>query len=206
MAKAIALVPASAQSPPGPPAPRSKADPTLRAQAELRKRLDEAPAENAEALLALWKLLDAAHQHHVLDIATGAIASSNDIITRLADAGSSEAAIRAIRNALLLSELLGSLDPNALHALVKNLPPAVARFSGPISAEFAAATATQSSTATSASPNSAAQSPEADKPPSLWQLFRRFTSADSRRALSLLAGLTTAIGRTLAPPTDAPKK
>ncbi len=134
MAKPIALVPASAQHPQAaPPAPLSKADATLRAQAELRKRLDEAPAENAEALLALWKLLDAAHQHHLLDIATGAISSSDDIITRLADAGSSPPAIRAIRNALLLSELLGSLDPDALHALVKILPPTVS--------EFAAATA-----------------------------------------------------------------
>jgi uncharacterized protein YjgD (DUF1641 family) len=178
MAKPITLVPLSAQHPEGtPPAHLNKADATLRARGELRRRLDEAPAEHAEALLALWELLDAAHEHHVLDIATGAISSSADIISRLADAGATEPAIRGIRNALLLSELLGSLDPEALHALVKSLPPVVAQSS----AELAAA------------------SSAAAKPPSLWQIFRRFTSADSRRALGVVAGITNALGRSIKP-------
>jgi uncharacterized protein YjgD (DUF1641 family) len=186
MAKAITLVPLSAQHPDGrPPATLSDADAKLRAREELRRRLDQASAENAEALLALWKLLEAAHQHHVLEIATGAIASSADIITRLADAGATEPAIRGIRNVLLLSELLGSLDPEALHALVKHLPPVTTQ----AAAEFKAAAA--SSTAVKAA--------EADKPPSLWQIFRRLTSEDSRRALGLIAGLTAALGRSLRP-------
>jgi uncharacterized protein YjgD (DUF1641 family) len=186
MAKAITLVPLSAQHPDGqPPAVLSTADASLRAREELRRRLDEASAENAEALLALWKLLDAAHQHHVLEIATGAIASSADIITRLADAGATEPAIRGIRNALLLSELLGSLDPEALHALVKHLPPVTTQ----AAAEFKAA----------AEASTAVKAAEADKPPSLWQIFRRLTSEDSRRALGLIAGITAALGRSLKP-------
>ena len=157
MAKPIAVLPKPAESPDG-------------ARAELRRRLDDAPIEHAEALLALWDLLETAHESHVLEIARGALHASNDVVERLAHGAKSESATRAIRNLLLLGEVLGALDPEILRGVLTALPAALTR---------------------------AHEETQRKDPPSLFQIIGRLMSRDGRRAQGLLASLLASVGYAL---------
>ena len=157
MAKPVTVLPKPAESPDG-------------ARAELRRRIEDAPIDHAEALLALWDLLEAAHENHVLEIARGALHASNDIVERLANGVKSEAATRAIRNALLLGEVLGALDPEILRGVLGALPAALSR---------------------------AHEETQRQEPPSFFQILVRLMSRDGRRAQGLFASLLTSVGYAL---------
>ncbi|HSY24494.1 MAG TPA: hypothetical protein VK841_20345 [Polyangiaceae bacterium] len=157
MAKPVTVLPKPAESPDG-------------ARAELRRRIEEAPIDHAEALLALWDLLEAAHENHVLEIARGALHASNDVVERLAHGAKSEGATRAMRNLLLLGEVLGSLDPEILRGVLGALPGALAR---------------------------AHEETRRKEPPSLFQIVGRLMSRDGRRAQGLFASLFTSVGHAL---------
>src|SRR3981081_529761 len=78
---------------------------------ELRSRLDSAPAEHAEALLAGYEVLQGLHDAGVLDLLRGAFGSRDQVLGVAVKAAGSPQSIRAIRNLLLLSNLLGEIDP-----------------------------------------------------------------------------------------------
>lgn len=158
MAKAIAVVPVPANNQQG-------------ARDELLRKLDAAPLEHAAALLALWELLEAAHEKQLIETARGAIAAGDTILGKLAEAAANPGAIKGLRNLILIGEMLGSLDPEALHRVVKSLPNALHE----------------------------TQAQAAQEPPSLWQIFRRLRSADARRALGMLAGMAAALGAAIGP-------
>jgi uncharacterized protein YjgD (DUF1641 family) len=143
------------------------------AREELRRRIENAPLEHAEALLSLWNLLEAAHENHVLDVAQGALSSSSEILARLAETARSETSIRAMRNAILLAELLGAIDPAVLGAVAHAVPAAL-----------------------SAAHELARQHKD---PPSLFRIARDFTSPDARRAHALVAAVLGALGRSVKP-------
>src|SRR5580698_1307615 len=81
---------------------------------ELRKRLDEAPIEHAEALLDSWELLQQLHDHGVFQLLRGALGASDKLIETAVDAAKSDESIRAIRNAMILSKILGAINPDVL--------------------------------------------------------------------------------------------
>jgi len=81
---------------------------------ELRKRLDEAPIEHAEALLDSWELLQELHDHGVLQLLRGAVSASDKLIETAVDAAKSDESVRAMRNALILGKMLGSINPDVL--------------------------------------------------------------------------------------------
>jgi uncharacterized protein YjgD (DUF1641 family) len=168
MAKPIAIVPIPADNQQG-------------AKDELLRKLDAAPLEHASALLALWELLEAAHQKQLLEIATGAIAAGDTIVNKLAEAAANPGAIQGLRNLIILTEMLGSLDPESLRLLVKALPNGLHE----------------------------TQAQAAVQPPSRWQIFRQLSSADSRRALAMAAGVAASVGAAIGqckPPQSAGKK
>jgi uncharacterized protein YjgD (DUF1641 family) len=157
MAKAIGLVPVPSHNQEG-------------AREELQRRIAAAPVEHAEALLSAWELLQMAEDRQVLDMAKGLLGSADNLVERLAAGANTPGAIRAMRNGLLLAELLGSVDPEVLTRLLKALPSAVAD-------------GTKDATA--------------EKPPSLWSSLRGFMSVEGRRTLGLLSGITVAVGSAL---------
>ena len=69
---------------------------------ELRKRLDEAPLEHAEALLDSYKVLKQLHDHGVFELLRGA---------------KSDESVRAIRSAIILGKILGSIHPDVLRGV-----------------------------------------------------------------------------------------
>jgi uncharacterized protein YjgD (DUF1641 family) len=138
------------------------------AREELLDRLEQAPGEHAEALLAIYDLLQGLHDRGVLDALNGALSSSNFILDTVVETANAPENIQAVRNLILLSKLLGSIDPEVLGVLAGAIPEGLAQ---------AAATKT--------------------KAPSLLSLLQKFNSPDCRRGMALAAGLLESLGRRL---------
>lgn len=134
-------------------------------RAELMERVEAAPEEHAQALLAAWELLQTAHDKGMIDLAKGLIGGKDVIAGKLAEAANLPESVAAIRNAMAGARLLGSVDPDMLQRLAQAMEGA------------------------------ATEHKREEKPPSLWQLFRRATSADARRGLSYMTHVLTALGR-----------
>jgi uncharacterized protein YjgD (DUF1641 family) len=134
---------------------------------ELQKRLEAAPVEHGEALLVLWDLLQTAHDQGILDLLDGMVSAKDTIAITIAKYAKTPEGIASIRNLLTAVKLLGELDPEVLD----NLSRVMAKASAEHEAE--------------------------SKPPSLWAIFRRATSAESRKALSLMTLVLQGLGRSL---------
>jgi uncharacterized protein YjgD (DUF1641 family) len=89
---------------------KPKVDP----QTELRRRLDAAPEQHAEALLVLFDVIEEAHDQGLLDLLHGAVGSKNAIAAKLAYYAKQPLSTQVLRNLLIFGELLGSLDPTIL--------------------------------------------------------------------------------------------
>lgn len=131
---------------------------------ELQRRLIAAPVEHAEALLVAFDLLEEAHRQGVLDALHGAIGANDTIVASLAAYAADPAAIHAARNLLVLAKVFGTIEPEHLSRMSKQV--------------FAAAEETRT---------------EKD-PPSLWQLFKRMRTRNVRRGLSLMLRMLGAVG------------
>lgn len=82
--------------------------------------LSEAPIEHAEALLDLYELLQVLHERGTLDLLRGLAGAGDDIIGRLAEAGSQPGSVRAARNLIEISKLLTLFDPEGLQKTVEH--------------------------------------------------------------------------------------
>src|ERR1700732_980074 len=82
-------------------------------RAELRSRLEQAPEEHAEAVLAAYEVLQELHNRGVLEIMRGALAASDEILETVVDNVKTPEAIRAIRNLLFWRQILGSIEPES---------------------------------------------------------------------------------------------
>jgi len=51
----------------------------------LRERLERAPEEHAQAVLAAYDLLQALHDRGILDVATSAMAASDELLEKVVD-------------------------------------------------------------------------------------------------------------------------
>jgi uncharacterized protein YjgD (DUF1641 family) len=92
---------------------------------ELQRRLQDAPAEHAEALLAGYEVLQGLQDSGALDLMRGALGSRDKVLDVAVQAGASRQSIRAIRNLLLLSNMLGEIDPEVLRVLTQTGPVAL---------------------------------------------------------------------------------
>jgi len=136
--------------------------------AELRSRLENAPAEHAEALLAAYEVLQALHEQGVFEVLRGALDAKDEILDSVVAAADTPEAIRAIRNLLFWRRILGSIEPEWFKGLFQAIPEGIAQ-----------ATA------------------ERDKPVGLWQVLRRIRSKDSLRAMAAAVDFLEAFGRHL---------
>ena len=82
---------------------------------EIRCRLDAAPIEHADAILAAYALLQELQDHGVLDLLRGLTAAGGDVITRLSEGVDTPESIAGLRNIVSLLRILGSIDPVVLH-------------------------------------------------------------------------------------------
>ncbi len=87
---------------------------------DLIRRVEQAPVEHAEAVLAAYDLLQRLHKKGVIDLLNGLLSAGDTVVERAVDVVSSTEMITALRIALIFSNLLSSIDPDKLHAVISN--------------------------------------------------------------------------------------
>src|SRR5437667_5668258 len=137
-------------------------------RAELQSRLEHAPNEHAEAVLAAYEVLQELHNRGVLEIMRGALAASDEILETVVDNARTPEAIRAIRNLLFWRQILGSIEPEWFKGLFQAIPEGIAQ-----------ATA------------------EREQPVSFFGLLRRLTNTDSLGGFAAALDFLQAFGRHL---------
>jgi len=143
-------------------------------KAELAEELQTAPLEHAEALLAGLKLLQALHDRGVLELLRGAVQGGDKTVTAVADALNTPEAIRGVRNVMVFSRVMCSIDPALMDKFAAAVPEAL---------------------------TSAAQA-EQEEPPGFIGVLRIFKSKDLRRGLAVVNGLLKAWGKNFSAKTE----
>src|SRR5579862_3121863 len=93
---------------------------------ELQARLQNAPLEHAEALLAAYEVLQGLHDRGVFELLRGALGSSDKVLEIAVEAAKTPESIRGIRNIITLTKILGSIEPELVEGFAKSLPEAIA--------------------------------------------------------------------------------
>ncbi|HEY4046877.1 MAG TPA: hypothetical protein VGM27_08425 [Acidobacteriaceae bacterium] len=84
---------------------------------DLTRRVREAPAEHAQAILAAYDLLQQLHDKDVFSLLNGLLGASDTVISQVVDVVSSKEMIRVLRILLIFGNVLKSIDPDKLSAL-----------------------------------------------------------------------------------------
>jgi uncharacterized protein YjgD (DUF1641 family) len=138
-------------------------------RAELQSRLEDAPMEHAEAMLAAYEVLQGLHDRGVLDLLRGALGSSDKVLDIAVEAAESPRSIRSIRNLLLMVNMLGAIEPEQLGIITQTVPQALKAMA------------------------------QQTKPPGLWTLIKGFLwNQDFRRGLSAFNAVIEVFGSNLA--------
>jgi uncharacterized protein YjgD (DUF1641 family) len=135
---------------------------------ELDSRLQQAPLDHAEAVLAAYEVLQALHDHGVLEVMRGTLGGSEKILEQVVAVASGPEAIRASRNLLLLVRTLGEIEPALLSDLTRAVPKALVQANA-----------------------------EEAKPPGLFKLVSTFWNSDFRRGLAAFNDLLVMFGKNL---------
>jgi len=135
---------------------------------ELQFRLQNAPAEHAEALLSAYEVLQGLHDRGALELLRGALGSSDQVIEILVEAAKTPESIRGIRNLIILANILGTVDPRLVEGFARSVPEALEQ--------------TKACDA---------------KPPGFWGILKQFGNRDFRRGLVLVNSMLEAFGRNL---------
>jgi uncharacterized protein YjgD (DUF1641 family) len=143
------------------PAPRDPRE-------EISSRLQLAPKEHAEAVLAAYEVLQGLHDRGVLELMRGTLGGSEKILEQVVAVGSGAQAIRASRNLLLLVTTLGEIEPALLSDITRAIPKALVQANA-----------------------------EESKPPGLFKLMSTFWNKDFRRGLAAFNDLLVVFGRNL---------
>ena len=137
-------------------------------QRELTSRLEQAPQEHAEAVLAAYEVLQSLHDSGVLEVLRGTLNGGEKILGQVVEVASGPEAIRATRNLLLLAGALGEIEPALLSDLTRALPKALVQANA-----------------------------EEARPPGLFKLISTFWNRDFRRGLAAFNDLLVMFGRNL---------
>jgi uncharacterized protein YjgD (DUF1641 family) len=144
-------------------------------RAELLSRLEQAPEQHAEAVLAAYEVLQELHNHGVLEIMRGALAASDELLEKVVDTARTPKAIRGVRNLLFWRRILGSIEPEWFKGIFQAIPEGIAQ-----------ATA------------------EREQPVSFFGLLRRLSNKDTLRGLAAAFDFLQAFGRHLHSPESQP--
>ena len=131
---------------------------TTDSREDLLGRVEAAPHEHAEAVLAAYGVLEKLHEADVLSLLNGLLGAKNLVVDRAADVISSAEMVNLLRISLLAGGLLKNIHPDDLNDVLKE---------------------------------------SSQEPPSLFQILKRMTSKDARRALGAMGGLLNIFGAAL---------
>ncbi len=133
---------------------------------ELRRRLDEAPVEYAEALLDSYELLQQLHEHGVFDLLRGLLGASDKLVESAAGAAKAEDSVRAIRNAIILGKVLGQVNPDVLQCVATAAGETLGSYEKPVI-----------------------------EPPGLFSLLSQFRHQELRRSIALINRFLEVLGQ-----------
>ena len=136
-------------------------------QKELRSRLEQAPSEHAAALLASLDVLQSLHDQGVLELLRGVLGGGNKILEIIVDASKSPEAIRGIRNLVIMTKILGSIDPEVLKKFTEAIPDVLV----------------------------GAANAQATPPPGFWETWRILRSKNLRRGVAVANNVIEALGK-----------
>jgi uncharacterized protein YjgD (DUF1641 family) len=77
---------------------------------ELKRRIDAAPAEHADAILSAYRLLEEAHGSGTLELLRGALAAQDSIINHVIGLVSQPEMVHGLRNLIVLGKVLGNIS------------------------------------------------------------------------------------------------
>jgi uncharacterized protein YjgD (DUF1641 family) len=135
---------------------------------ELYARLQNGPAEHAEAVLAALQVLQELHNRGMLETLRGVLSSGDKVLEQIVDATKRPESIRAMRNLLLLAKTMGTIEPELLGNFTRAIPQALAQANA-----------------------------EESKPPGLIKLVSTFWNKDFRRGLAVFNDLLVMFGKNL---------
>jgi len=144
---------------------------------ELRVRLEQAPAEHAEAVLAGFEVLQGLHDQGVLELLRGLLGGGDRILEIAVEATKTPEAIRGIRNLLILTKIFGAIDPELLTKFAEAIPDALVD----------------------------AAKTQKEEPPGVWETLRIVRGRNLRRGLAVLNSVLDAWGRKFSPGYPAPE-
>jgi uncharacterized protein YjgD (DUF1641 family) len=142
--------------------PRDSHDP----RGELQSRLERAPIEHAEALLAGYEVLQGLHDQGVLELLRGLLGSGSKVLETAAETAQAPESVRAIRNLVILGKALGEIDPELFDGFVLALPEAMRQAKA-----------------------------QGNEPPGFLAILNKFRSKDLRRGLVAVNSLLEAWGK-----------
>ena len=85
---------------------------------DLIRKVEQAPVEHAEAVLAAYDLLQRLHEKGLIDLLNGLLSAGDTVVDRLVDVISSKEMVTALRITLILGDLLSSIDADKLRTVV----------------------------------------------------------------------------------------
>src|SRR5882672_11350337 len=135
---------------------------------EISLRLQQAPLDHAEAVLAAYEVLQGLHDRGVLEVMRGTLGGGEKILEQVVAVASGPESIRATRNLLLLVTTLGEIEPTLLSDLTRAVPKALVQANA-----------------------------EENKPPGLFKLVSTFWNKDFRRGLAAFNDLLVAFGKNI---------
>src|ERR1700748_3448652 len=84
---------------------------------DLIRRVEQAPVEHAEAVLAAYNLLQRLHEKGLLDLVNGLLSAGDTVVDRVVDVVSSKEMVTALRLGLMFNNLLTQIDADELHPM-----------------------------------------------------------------------------------------
>ena len=87
---------------------------------DLIRKVEQAPVAHAEAVLAAYDLLQRLHEKGIIDLLSGLLSAGDTVVDRVVDVISSREMVTALCIALIFSNLLSSIEPDKLHAVISN--------------------------------------------------------------------------------------
>jgi uncharacterized protein YjgD (DUF1641 family) len=84
---------------------------------DLVRKVEQAPVEHAEAVLAAYDLLQRLHEKGMIDLLSGLLSAGDTVVDHVVDVISSKEMITALRIGLTFANLLSSIDADKLHAV-----------------------------------------------------------------------------------------
>jgi uncharacterized protein YjgD (DUF1641 family) len=140
--------------------------PTRDPREQLRSRLDRAPLEHAEALLAGYEVLQGLYDQGVLELLSGLLGAGGKVLETAAEAAQAPESVRAIRNLVVLGKTLGEIDPDLFDGFALALPQAMRQAKA-----------------------------QGKEPPGFLAILNKFRSKDLRRGLVAVNSLLEAWGK-----------